>query len=1148
MPRSFGTTNAQRFADPPAVGVAGDLYFNTTSSTIFVSDGSAWQPVGVPGPHTQLSDLAGRHSYYGQDPPTQTPRDGWLWFRPNASGIQPLQFRAGIMSQNLVHVPRVDRFASFNEIGIAPRTVQNGVYTLDSEPNNGVTRFFARVTAPTANAAGLAFWGNPNSNQAAVTPLRGGGLALPAGAANLQINAQIRYNRQLAASTQCGPTVRFANAAGAWVAAAVSSRLAIAASNVWTLVSRSIVIPAGAVAVYLMFDTNMTNAQTTIGDWLDIAEVCVNVDGYATYFDGDGPSSFWLGETNASQSRLEIGTWQQIDLATSFLGGAMPEGSLRGQIWYRTSPNGLMRQRWEPPATNMATRPQPNAFTGAGVLIGLNTNVAAAGYTRTANLSEPDPDWPGRTIIYARNQHTAAIANANLWHYGLQQGNNQTNQRVNSFLVTPGQPVYVGFRYRISMQAPDQAPFFRIIFNQFDAARAANLAIVNVDTPPVVPDGQWRRTGVWFTPGEGVGALAQFIRVQGFDLANATIGDYWDVTDLIVSFETDHYFDGNYPNANWTGTALQSTSEAGGWRPLGDADLTAWSLRLWQQEFDWSASEGGPVAGWYQYRCASTAAVVNQALFLDSVQFDWRTGIAEIVVNRTWTVLDSAYYQVKFDDTATPVGTAWTRLVPVIGANATTFNLEVRQRTVGSTVVLDMRVRTYQALPDSGFRVLVRAHGAFGFAAPTTSRPQAPGTVMTDAEPASSFAGCLLGVPLTLPNSPAGAGPSFATNPSLRWQPPSPAVIAAGIHQFSTGNRALAITGPNDLSNGTPSAVYLQAADALGGLFHMVPGRPATGYPGAMAIVRGGTFGKALMLRPTTDDVSRMVVSDQTDELRARSELREDALRFYDSSGNLIGQPVNGMTGSGGGGGVPAGVIEMFGGTVAPAGYVLCNGASYATAAQPTLFAAIGYTWGGSGANFNVPNFIDRVPRGSATPGTTGGSATHTHTLSAHTHSVAAHTHTLSAHTHTSASHAHTGPSHSHAHTHGSHDHSLDVGNNFARVRLVAADAIVGINSNTSAPSWNQTAHVNASTPGSTTTARTVGASLGGNAGAATPTSDSTLGGTGATGGATVTTAGPSTDATGSATTPAGGGPSTDATSATDSWPPWGGVPFIIKT
>ena len=47
-----------------------------------------------------------------------------------------------------------------------------------------------------------------------------------------------------------------------------------------------------------------------------------------------------------------------------------------------------------------------------------------------------------------------------------------------------------------------------------------------------------------------------------------------------------------------------------------------------------------------------------------------------------------------------------------------------------------------------------------------------------------------------------------------------------------------------------------------------------------------------------------------------------------------------------------------------PVGWLLCDGASYPTATYPDLFAAIGYTYGGGGANFNVPDMRGRVPAG----------------------------------------------------------------------------------------------------------------------------------------------------------------------------------------
>jgi hypothetical protein len=42
MPLRYGLTGAQRFASAPAVGVAGAMYFNTTTNALCISDGTSW--------------------------------------------------------------------------------------------------------------------------------------------------------------------------------------------------------------------------------------------------------------------------------------------------------------------------------------------------------------------------------------------------------------------------------------------------------------------------------------------------------------------------------------------------------------------------------------------------------------------------------------------------------------------------------------------------------------------------------------------------------------------------------------------------------------------------------------------------------------------------------------------------------------------------------------------------------------------------------------------------------------------------------------------------------------------------------------------------------------------------------------------------
>ena len=121
----------------------------------------------------------------------------------------------------------------------------------------------------------------------------------------------------------------------------------------------------------------------------------------------------------------------------------------------------------------------------------------------------------------------------------------------------------------------------------------------------------------------------------------------------------------------------------------------------------------------------------------------------------------------------------------------------------------------------------------------------------------------------------------------------------------------------------------------------------------------------------------------------------------------------------------PAGIIVPYAGGTAPVNYLLCDGASVTVASYTALHTAIGYTYGGSGPNFNLPDLRGRVIAGkeatatlltaglsaitSTTLGATGGNeALHTHT---HAPTVTA---TQAAHQHTQPAHYHTTPDHSH--------------------------------------------------------------------------------------------------------------------------------------
>jgi microcystin-dependent protein len=96
--------------------------------------------------------------------------------------------------------------------------------------------------------------------------------------------------------------------------------------------------------------------------------------------------------------------------------------------------------------------------------------------------------------------------------------------------------------------------------------------------------------------------------------------------------------------------------------------------------------------------------------------------------------------------------------------------------------------------------------------------------------------------------------------------------------------------------------------------------------------------------------------------------------------------------------GAPTGSVMMWTTNVAPSGWLLCDGTSVLTSAYAALFAVVGYTFGGSGGSFTLPDFRNRFPVGSGDSyalAATGGSkdavvVSHTHTLTdpGHNHGI----------------------------------------------------------------------------------------------------------------------------------------------------------------
>jgi microcystin-dependent protein len=125
--------------------------------------------------------------------------------------------------------------------------------------------------------------------------------------------------------------------------------------------------------------------------------------------------------------------------------------------------------------------------------------------------------------------------------------------------------------------------------------------------------------------------------------------------------------------------------------------------------------------------------------------------------------------------------------------------------------------------------------------------------------------------------------------------------------------------------------------------------------------------------------------------------------------------------------GVPVGAIAMFGGGTAPANWLICDGSSLSTSAPyDKLFAVLQYAFGGSGANFNLPNLQERFPFGSDANyphGSTGGNSSYTISLAnlpSHAHQIVdvAHNHGVN-----QSPHGHGDPGHVHGVNDPTHTH-----------------------------------------------------------------------------------------------------------------------------
>lgn len=131
-------------------------------------------------------------------------------------------------------------------------------------------------------------------------------------------------------------------------------------------------------------------------------------------------------------------------------------------------------------------------------------------------------------------------------------------------------------------------------------------------------------------------------------------------------------------------------------------------------------------------------------------------------------------------------------------------------------------------------------------------------------------------------------------------------------------------------------------------------------------------------IQPMVQKDARDIATSVFQELSQASQYNLPKVPYHEHTGvdspridynNLINTPTSVSAFS-------SGMIQMYGGSSAPTGWLLCNGSAVSRSTYATLFAVIGTTYGiGDGSStFNVPDLRGRSPIGAGT-GTGGGAS-----------------------------------------------------------------------------------------------------------------------------------------------------------------------------
>lgn len=208
-----------------------------------------------------------------------------------------------------------------------------------------------------------------------------------------------------------------------------------------------------------------------------------------------------------------------------------------------------------------------------------------------------------------------------------------------------------------------------------------------------------------------------------------------------------------------------------------------------------------------------------------------------------------------------------------------------------------------------------------------------------------------------------------------------------------------------------------------------------SGHTGAISDVHGVGAGNSIVGTGTTQTLTNKTLTAPKINENVSLTATSTELNYVDGVTSPIQTQINTNT--------PTGMISIHAGSSAPTGWLLCDGTSYASASYTTLFNVIGYTFGGSGSAFAVPNLKGRVVVGIDaaqvefdTRGEAGGAMTHQHTIAAsnaisstnhdgHTHNTNAHSHGNTVNETGAGDHGHNTNQITNTGNSGNHGHSL---------------------------------------------------------------------------------------------------------------------------